>query len=183
MSNRVNIIFNGNTDWDFNVSQSGNTVPTGTPSSSGGTSCASISQSYCKHTFAAVECLKNIFQGENCTIDIMLADADRVLLDLDDITSIYIILYDDTNSVIADFSYPSVTGDYSIEILQQTVGETLVSRGKISIELTPEMTSNMLSGNLYSEIKLTTATDTFVISCLLLGKIKSSRINQFQLEI
>lgn len=172
----TNIVFGGNVNWYVNQENV-------TTNSINSPSCESITQSTCKHTFAAVRCLNNIFQGENANIEILLADANRILLDLNEFNSIYVLLYDDSNTVVSDFSYPAVTGDFILDIKQQTIGDTIINRGKINLVLTPEMTSNMLSGNLYAEIKITSNTDTYIIACLLVAKIKSSRINQFQIEL
>jgi hypothetical protein len=164
------------------------TVPSDFVTSRDG-SVTCISSSYCRHVFAAVECLKNIYQGENIIIEILLADKTRTLIDLDNVDSINVFLYDDRNAIIEIFEYPSVTGnnptlgDHPLEILQHTVDDTIVDRGKIGIPLTETMTSDMMAGNLYSEIKIIMENNTYIIGCLLLGKIKSSRINQYSLEI
>lgn len=188
-TNRVNIVFNGNTDWDFNL-VNGNQVPAGVSTSQGGTvSCTSCSSSYCARVFAAVECLKNVYQGESVLFEILLADRERTLINLNDVDSIQVYLYDDRNVITEIFEYPVVTGnnltlgDHPLEIVQQTIDDTIVNRGRISITLTEEMTSNLLSGGIYAEIKLSMLDDTYVIGCLLLGKIRISRINQYSLEI
>jgi hypothetical protein len=111
-------------------------------------------------------------------------------MDLTHLNSAEVYLYDDRNVVTETFIYPypivtGVTdiGQHELQIIQQNFGEIIVNRGRIAIDLTEDMTSNMIGGNIYSEIKFAIMDTTYVIGCLLLGKIMPSRINQYSLEI
>jgi len=145
--------------------------------------CVSSTVSNCNHIAAGVTCIYVIYQGATQEIEIQLTNNDSTKLDLDTITDIYLIMYDDANTVIHKFKYPTETPVDTINILQNVYNDVILDKGLISIELTETMTGNMISGGLYVEMKLTDTNEKkYVIGCLKVGKVKRSVINKYDYE-
>lgn len=144
--------------------------------------CDSSSISNCATAIAAVDCLEIIYQGENKDLEILLSDASGNLINTNEIIELYIKIFDDTDIVIATFSYPQATGDEDIIFMQTTEGVQFVNKGKIMLQITSDMSEDMLPGSLYTTIKVllpdATATGkvrTVIIGCLQIAKVRSSK--------
>lgn len=146
--------------------------------------CNSAAISNCKQVKAYIDCIPTIFQGETKSINIQLLDEENLLLDLSLVEEIHLILYDSRNEVVGEYFWPFDSALKDIFILQEDTTEEVVNKGLIEIIIDDEVSLNSIEGGLYSEIKLSSNINTFgsediIISCLLLGKIKSSKINMF----
>ncbi len=140
----------------------------------------------CKSFTASIPCVENIYQGSDTEISIQLTNPDGTLLDLNNVSEIFIALFDDRDEVTNLFKYPTdsfVTDE--IQILQFESTSSIENQGKILLPLTSEMTSNMMMGGLYAEIRLTfnqidnKPSNIRTIGCLSIGKIKISRIERY----
>jgi len=155
-------------------------IKSGCKSSCAKTTCASI--------IAQVECLPNIYQGDDETIIIQFFDQSCKALDISKY-SFYAVIFDLLSTILATYSYPlDSTSDLEIKILQEldTNGD-FINKGKISIQLTSDLTSKMITGPVSLEIKLIENDDTFPngiktkrIGCLQIAEIKFSKINTIE---
>jgi hypothetical protein len=66
----------------------------------------SSSTSLCGNLSATVECIEQIYQGENKSVTIQLVDLDGYALNLDEVSEIQILLYDTRGYKIAKYYYP-----------------------------------------------------------------------------
>lgn len=150
--------------------------------------CNYKSLSKCNTISALVYCSKQIYQSSNANIEIQLLDNNTsTTLDLTLYDEIYIYLYDERDKLIYKFSNIVVTDTFDLNIMQYTdTNGYVIDGGKVSINLTSDITSDLLSGNLYCEVVLkqinTSGDNIVVIPCFKIADIIFSRYNTLDYE-
>lgn len=161
-----------------------------------------IASSICNNLSAVLECLERIYQGLQKDITIQLVDLDGYPLNLDDVSQIQILLYDNRGFKIAKYYYPdyldtSYTYEQEVDeidwindvwvdgldinILQMSIStssdfeDEYVNKGKISFSINEEVSNYLLIGSVYIDVKVTMNNSTvYIIKCLQIGKIEKN---------
>jgi len=114
--------------------------------------------STCERLIAQVSCISQIMQGTTGCIDIQLFDVDGLPLDLETVSELRLMLFDEIECVVADFYYPSIPSGckgFFIDFLQENDTEgNIIDEGLIRICLDKESTS-VGPGGIFSEIVIT----------------------------
>jgi hypothetical protein len=148
--------------------------------------------STCARLIAQVDCILQIMQGTTGCIDIQLFDVDGLPLNLDYVSELRVMLFDEVECTVADFYYPSVpsgcTG-FDIQFLQETdTAGNIINEGLIRICLDKACTS-IGPGAIYAELLITLqepvtgstgsyTEETIGIPCIMVAQILPSKIFQ-----
>lgn len=116
------------------------------------------SVSYCERFIARIDCISQIMQGTTACVDIQLFGNDGYPLNLNLVSNIRLMLFDEIECTVGNFYHPTVpsgeTG-YSITILHETDTEgNTINNGKINICLNSEVTS-IAPGSVFAEMIIT----------------------------
>jgi hypothetical protein len=164
-----------------------------------------LASSYCGQLGVSISCLETIYQDENKSIVLQLLNADGTLLDINSVNSIQIILFDTREMPIAKYYYPEyidpttyTSGEepeidpykdpwvdgLRIEILQTDIIDTnityeepiILNKGKISFEITKEVSNYLMSGSVLVDIKIVLNNlEVIIIKCFQIGKIEKNK--------
>ena len=179
----------------------------------------------CLTSSAVIDCIKVLYAGEEENIELTLYNSAGEKIDLVDLASIQILLYDVRNHVIARYIHPPNESEYStfvdtfnsytgytgndietyidepvieddfdpekdvwfdnleINILQQTIDlssdigdEYILNKGLISFLINKDITTYMMSGNVYADIRLLFNDNSVeIIKCLHIGILKKNK--------
>ena len=143
--------------------------------------------SVCARIIAQVDCIIYILQGTTACVHIQLFNSLGEPLDLNSITQMQVLLYNDLDCPIANFWWPSIpTGckGFEIEILQHTITDgIIVDEGLIRVCLDSSCTGTS-PGNIFAELRIVEDIGTtgesqeeiYGIGCLQVAVIKESKI-------
>jgi hypothetical protein len=141
-------------------------------------SCTAVS--YCQSITAFVECIPQLYQGDDHHFEIQLIGQNGLPLDLTLYSGIYVRLYTDGFNYY-NFSWPHASGTELLEIIQTEDTNGPVDEGIIAFNVTSEMTSRFLTGSIFAEIKFRQDSETTgslpvykTIGCLNLGYVRES---------
>jgi NACalpha-BTF3-like transcription factor len=146
-------------------------------------------QSKCKTYLTSLDCQLNILSGSDGEIIFNLFEqlgSSITQIDLNNIQSIDIIIFDVRDKIFAHFEYPDSTSVINnVTLLQHfnTSTNSIDDKGKISIYLTEDLLKNAMFGPLFAEIKLVLNQDNvqknIIINCINIGTYKQSKIQKF----
>lgn len=129
-------------------------------------------------------CTPQIFQGEDGTIDLTLKDKAGQPIDLNNVTSIDIIIYGLDKTYYIEYEWPHITPYEHITILQTTLNNVIINKGKIRFIVPDTFTTHLVSGDLYSSIRikninmsLPNGEETITFGCLKIADIKYTQLN------
>lgn len=143
----------------------------------------------CSSIGVSIDCLKQIFQNEQSEIILTIIDDKQFPVDLDDVSKISISLFDSRNTSIATYLYPLEThqiqiidnwfSNLEITILQEKLVNTfdnpttdiILNKGKISFQITPEISKYLMIGTAVISIKITYKNEQTIIKCFQIGNI------------
>ena len=148
-------------------------------------SCYGISA--CNTLSVFIECLAQIYQGTDASIEMLLSDEEGQPIDINQILEMYISLYGDKYGYL-EYVYPDTTGYLPINIIQTVEDNEVVDQGIISIDIPASETVKFMTGGLFAEIKIKMIDTNYpggfrtkVIACLNIGTIKLSNTKDIQL--
>ena len=105
--------------------------------------CSSIS--ICGRISVQVNCLTNIYKGEDSEIEFQFFDKNSEILELDEYDNIEAYLYNEVESYIASYKYPYDEKSYTLMVLPNGVAK---------INIPSYITSSAVSGKIFIEFKL-----------------------------